>query len=197
MLAIGNVPGLRNPMDTHQMYQQANVQWKPVMNNTAVPYPMLQPTWGQQVPTNFVIAPMQHHMISPIHNYPSEDYTSQQLQRMTSTSKEEEETQNNNKHEWQVIRRTKRKKIHRTQHNTPETKMDTHNRCGLLTNETNEDSIDGNPSSTKIHKPPPVFVYGVINYGVMIKRIRGIAEDEQHCTKSLENNIIKINYVKP
>jgi len=32
-------------------------------------------------------------------NYPSEDYTSQQLQRMTSTS-EEEETQNNSKNEW-------------------------------------------------------------------------------------------------
>jgi hypothetical protein len=61
-------------------------------------------------------------MIPPIHNYPSEDYSSQQSQRMTSTSEEEEETQNNNKNKWQVIRRTKRKKIQRTQHNTPETK---------------------------------------------------------------------------
>jgi hypothetical protein len=39
-----------------------------------------------------VIAPMQHHMILPTHNYPSEDYTSQQSQRMTSTSEEKEET---------------------------------------------------------------------------------------------------------
>jgi hypothetical protein len=54
-------------------------------------------------------------MIPPIHNYPSEDYTCQKLQRMTSTS-EEEETQNNSKNEWQGIRCTKRKKIHRTQH---------------------------------------------------------------------------------
>jgi len=54
-------------------------------------------------------------MIPPIHNCPSEDYTSQQLQRMTSTS-EEEETQNNSNNEWQVIRRIKRKKIHRIQH---------------------------------------------------------------------------------
>ena len=52
---------------------------------------------------------------------------------MTSTS---EETQNNSKNEWQVIRCTKRKKIHRTQHNTPETKIETRNRYGLLTNET-------------------------------------------------------------
>jgi len=60
-------------MNTHQMYQQANVQWQPIMNNPAVPYPMLQPTSGQQVPTNYAIAQMQHHMIPPIHNYPSED----------------------------------------------------------------------------------------------------------------------------
>jgi len=116
---------------------------------------------------------------------------------MTSTSEEEEddeeETQNNSKNEWQGIRRTKRKKIYRTQLNTPETKIETHNRCDLLTNETNEDSFDGNPSSTKIHKPPPIFVYGVMNYGVMIKRIRDIAKDEKYCTKSLANNVIKIN----
>jgi hypothetical protein len=37
---------------------------------------------------------------------------------MTSTSEEEEETQNNSKNDWQVVRHTKRKKIHRTEHNT-------------------------------------------------------------------------------
>jgi len=76
MLAIGNVPVSGNSTNTHQMYQQANAQWQPVMNNPAVPHPMLQPTSGQQVPTNDFIAPMQHHMIPPIHNYTSEDYTS-------------------------------------------------------------------------------------------------------------------------
>jgi hypothetical protein len=106
-------------MNTHQMYKQANAQWQPVMNNPVVPHPMLQHTSSQQVPTNCVITPMQHHVIPPIHNYPSEDYSSQQSQRMTSTSEEEEEeTQNNGKNEWQVIRGTKRKNMHRTQHNT-------------------------------------------------------------------------------
>jgi len=56
------------------------------MNKPVVPYPILQPTSAQQVPTNNVIAPMQHRVIPPIRNYPSEDYTSQQLQRMTFTS---------------------------------------------------------------------------------------------------------------
>jgi hypothetical protein len=86
------------------------------MNNPAAPYPMLQPTRtsGQQVPTKYFIAPMQHQMEPSKHNYPREDYTSQQLHRMTSTSEEEEETQNNSQNEQQVIRRTKRKTIHRT-----------------------------------------------------------------------------------
>jgi hypothetical protein len=39
-------------MNTHQIYQQANAQWQPVMNNPVVPYPMLQRALGQQVPTN-------------------------------------------------------------------------------------------------------------------------------------------------
>jgi hypothetical protein len=161
------------------------------MNNPAVPYPMLQPTSSQQAPINYFIAPMQHQMIPPIYNYPREDYTSQQSQRMTSTSEEEEETQNNNQNEWQVIRHTKRKKIHRTQHNIFETETETNKRCGLLTIETNEDSIDGNLSSTKIQKPPPVLVHGVISYGEMINPIRDIAGDEQYCTKVWQKMLLK------
>jgi hypothetical protein len=61
----------------------------------------------------------------------------------------------------------------------------------LLTNETNEDSIGGNPSSTKIYKSPPVFIRGVINYGEMIKRIKDIAEDEQHYTKVWQTMLLK------
>ena len=59
------------------------------------------------------------------------------------------------------------------------------------------DSIDGHPSSTKIHKSPPVFVRGVINCGEMIKGIRDIAEDEQYCTESLANNVIEMNCMAP
>jgi hypothetical protein len=46
MLSIGNVPGSGNPMNTREMYQQANAQWQPVMNSPVVPYPMLQQTSG-------------------------------------------------------------------------------------------------------------------------------------------------------
>ena len=93
-------------MNTHQMYHQANAQWQPVMDSSAVPYQMLQATSCQQVPTHCVIVPMQHRKIPPLCNYPSEDYTSHQSQRMISTSEEEEETRNNSKNVWNVIRRT-------------------------------------------------------------------------------------------
>jgi len=93
-----------------------------------------------------------------------------------------------------VIRCIKKKKIHRTQHNTTETKIETHNWYDLLTSETNKDSIDGNPSLMKTHKPPPVFVHGVIKNGEMIKQIRDIAKDEQYCTKSLKSTWKIITY---
>ena len=91
----------------------------------------------------------------------------------------------------------KHKKIHKTQPITPETKLEAHDRFGLLTNKTDQEPIDENPSSTKKHKALPIFVHGVINYGEMIKRIRDIAEDEQYFTKSLANSVIKINCVTP
>jgi len=53
--------------------QQLNAQFQTILNNPAVSLPMLQRTSWKHVPTNYVIAPIQHYMIPPIHNYPSED----------------------------------------------------------------------------------------------------------------------------
>jgi len=44
----------------------------------------------------------------------------------------------------------------------------------MLKNETNKDSIDENPRSNKIHKPPPVIVCGVLTYRELIKRVAHI-----------------------
>ena len=76
----------------------------------------------------------------------------------------------------QVIRNSTRKRTQHTQNNTPENTMETYNRYGLLTNETNLNSAEGDPSPTRNHKPPPIFIHGVINYGEMINRIRNINE---------------------
>jgi len=61
----------------------------------------------------------------------------------------------------------------------------------VLTNETNEDSIDGNSSSKKIHKPTTIFVHGVIKYGKIMKGIKDIAKDEEYCKKCLEKELLK------
>ena len=76
-----------------------------------------------------------------------------------------------------------KRRTQQIQNNTPENTIETYNRYGLLTNETNLNSAEVNPSSTRNHKPPPIFIHGVINCGEMINRIRNIAEDEQYTTK--------------
>jgi len=87
MLAIGNVPGSGNPMNTstsqRAMATNNEQSWDTTSNITTY-------AW-QHVPIKYIIAQKQHHMIPPIHNNPNEDYNSQQLQRMTSITKEEEE----------------------------------------------------------------------------------------------------------
>jgi len=58
----------------------------------------------------------------------------QRQHRLTSTSEDEDDTHHKSNKEWQVIRRTKRKKIHSTPLPTPNTLTETHNRHGLLSN---------------------------------------------------------------
>jgi hypothetical protein len=177
-------------MNTNQKHQQFNVQSQPTRINPVVSHPMQHHTPDQPEYTNSVSEPMQIQTIPPIHNNPCGGYSGQQSQRLTSTSEEDKETHNNSKNEWQVIRSIKRNTIHRIQSNTPETNIETYNRYDLLTNAINRNSTAGNPSP-KNHKPPPIFVHGVINYGEMTKRIRDVAEDEQYCTKRPAYNVIK------
>ena len=56
------------------------------------------------------------------------------------------------------------------------------------------------PTCTKpqpIHKPPPIYFHGVINYVEMIKSITEVADEEQFCTKTVTNNVIKISCTTP
>jgi hypothetical protein len=54
-----------------------------------------------------------------------------------------------------------------------------------------------NPQPPKMHKPPPTFLHGVINYDKMIHSRNKVAEAEQFYTKSLANNVIKITCLTP
>jgi hypothetical protein len=136
-------------------------------------------------------------MTTQIPNTMPDASNSQRQHRLTSTSGDENDTYNNRNSEWQVIRGTKRKKIHSTPLNTVDTITETQNLYGLFSKVANQEDTDGNPRPPQIHKPPPSFIHGVIKYGEMIKRIRDIAEDEQYCTKSLANDVIKLNCTTP
>jgi len=54
-----------------------------------------------------------------------------------------------------------------------------------------------NPQPTKMQKPPPIFLHGVINYNKMIHSINEVAEAEQFYTKSPANNVLKITCLTP
>lgn len=118
-------------------------------------------------------------------------------QRQTSPSENEKHIQNSNNNEWQEIRRTNRKTPPYTPASTLDTTLETQNRYDLLSQDKQQEEREDNPQPHPNHKPPPIFIHGVINYDEMTKHIREIAEDEQYHTKSLANDVIKLNCTTP
>jgi hypothetical protein len=45
----------------------------------------------------------------------------------------------------------------------------------------------------RVHKPPPIYVYGVTNYCDMVKYLAETLEEEQYYCKTLPNETVKIN----
>ena len=66
----------------------------------------------------------------------------------------------------------------------------------MLTEETPTTDQTENTQPPKMHKPPPIFLHGVINYDKMIRSINEVAETEQFYTKSMAN-VIKITCLTP
>jgi len=105
-----------------------------------------------------------------------------------STSKEEAEADQQGlpKLDWQTMKNPKSNK--NSPHLTtaaPPTK--TYNRFEILA------QVSESQPLPQQHKPPPIFIHGVTNYNQMIKSISEVAEDEQYYTKSMANNVIKLN----
>jgi hypothetical protein len=67
----------------------------------------------------------------------------------------------------------------------------------MLTDEDHHADLDEEPQPPTIHKPPPIFIHGVINYDEMIKCINEVAEVEQFSTNSMANNAIKLTCTTP
>jgi hypothetical protein len=63
--------------------------------------------------------------------------------------------------------------------------------------DTNEEASAAPTSPAMSPRPPPIFIYDVINYPRMINHFAEVAEEETYSTKSMANNIIKINCNTP
>lgn len=120
----------------------------------------------------------------------------QYYHRTISTSDDEKclgfEDNKTEENPWQVIktRTIKRRKIN-TGNSHPTTIS---NKFAVLTekNVPKEGTSENNNSENKTPKPPPIFIYGVVNYGEMVKKFKPVIEDKQYITKCLANNTIKI-----
>jgi len=51
----------------------------------------------------------------------------------------------------------------------------------------------GQNTQTRVHKPPPIYVYGVTNHCDIVKYLTKALEEEQYYCKALLNKTVKIN----
>lgn len=167
------------------------IQGVPIYN-TQIPQYQPTKTFIQPIaPEGNSHIPQPQHVINPPLQHPSNN---QHLYRMSSTSDEEllgfeENDSTTQENPWQLIksRNTKRRKINVNS----QPQLVTNNKFNPLSEssqETSQTVIEEN----KTPRPPPIFVYGVINYNDMINNLRTIAEDKQYITKCLADNTIKI-----
>ncbi|XP_044747813.1 uncharacterized protein LOC123309030 [Coccinella septempunctata] len=122
--------------------------------------------------------------------------TSAHFHRMSSTSDEDFhgfESNATGNNEWQIVKttNTKRRKINAS----TTTPIEIRNTFNALSR-TNEDTQPNN-SPSKIPKPPPIYIYGVVDYAVMARKLKAVVKDEEYTTKCLADNTIKVNSTTP
>jgi hypothetical protein len=116
---------------------------------------------------------------------------------LSSSSEEMDVIHHAGNNHWQLISRTNRKRLLHPQPTVQIPQTEIRNRYHMLTDEDRHADLDDQPHSPTIHKPPPIFIHGVINYDEMIKSINEVAEVEQFRTKSMANNVIKLTCTTP
>ena len=161
--------------------------------NTIPHHPSSNPSLSQQEPPLHTTTQTQRDMLQkPTVTTPNVKH--RRHHRLSSSSEEADDIPQASNNDWQVIRHTKRKKIYSPQPTVSNPLTETHNCYDILTQSANQDESGEQFRPPQTHKPLPIFIHGVINYGEMVKRIR---EDEQYYTKSLANIIIKFNCTTP
>ena len=160
-------------------------------------HPPSYPSTSQHKPTLHTTAQMQHNMQTDPINATSDAPNRQRHHRLSSSSEDTDDIHHHSNNDRQVIRRIKRKKIYSSQPTASNTSTKTHNRYDILTKAANQAETGEQSRPPQNHKPPPIFIHGLINYGEMIKRICEVADDEQYYTKSTTNIAIKLNCTTP
>lgn len=205
MFSPGNLIGFDNngqPVHQHiniQGYPQLNsqiqhsnnaIQYQPQMytpsNAVMINQPMSSQNYINYATTNQGPPPMLDN------TYANNEERGHHIQRMTSTSEDEEEVNETNSNEWQVIRSYKRKKVCNNKQKTTENTITLSNKFQELPNES-DGANNAKEASTNVLKTPPIFVHGVQNYNEMVKRIEEIVNKQDYQTKTLVNNVVKIN----
>jgi len=111
------------------------------------------------------------------------------------SSSDDEAAGGNNENPWQEVRSVKRKNIYKPQTQQRETiKLQNRYNPLPLDDKTGSESVE---TQNNLPKPPPIFVYGVVDVPQMILKLQDIVEMEQYTTRSMANNIIKINCTTP
>lgn len=115
--------------------------------------------------------------------------------RDTESSDSEVEITPPEKNPWQCVTNNKRKRIKILHTKNTQSNISQQNKFSILDM---EDSNDKNENEVHIQenkapKPPPIFVHGVMDYNKMVAVLTDVAETEQYKTKTLANNVVKIN----
>jgi hypothetical protein len=191
MLPVNNVPGHNNL----HMYQPVSIQGQPTILGQAIPPTQISlHIQNQQFLSSNLQPLIDNHIPSPSR------YNKQCRVITTDDEQDEDITANTNMPNWQIVSGTKRRKTNKVlqDNNSTESPVTTNNRYDLLTNAAaNEEEIIDVNTRKKIPRPPPIFVYDVINYPQMINHLDQVTEEENYNTRSVANNKIKISCNAP
>jgi len=116
---------------------------------------------------------------------------------LSSKSDVSDDPHSEKSNEWQHMGRVKRKRLITTPSAPQPSHPETSNRYDVLMDDASSPDTPTRTKPQPIPKPPTIYVHGVIHYGEMIKSITEVAEEEQFCTKTLTNNVIKISCTTP
>jgi hypothetical protein len=88
------------------------------------------------------------------------------------------------------VKNNKRRRINTSQVDISHTEVTLSNRFDPLPMEESDSKTD---LEHRTPKPPPIFIYGIVNYNEMVSKLTEVIQQEQYSTKGMADNTIKIN----